>query len=160
LIYNSFEMKSFVEKHTTWIAIGLIVISLIGGVFLMVKKGVGARNIDQRPVIEERDKEINTLKEQVASLQKEIESLKSKPVDQPVSETANQPVQNQSIGKININSATVSQLDSLPGIGLVYAQRIIEYRQSKGGFKNISEIKNVKGIGDKTFEKFKDLITI
>ena len=66
----------------------------------------------------------------------------------------------QNIGKVNINSANLSQLDSLPGIGPAYAQRIIDYRTSNGGFKTIDEIKNIKGIGDKTFEKFKDLISI
>ncbi|TSC95989.1 MAG: competence protein ComEA [Candidatus Berkelbacteria bacterium Licking1014_2] len=62
--------------------------------------------------------------------------------------------------QINLNTASLSQLDSLPGIGPVYAQRIIDYRQANGGFKSIDEIKNVKGIGDKTFEKLKDKITI
>ena len=62
--------------------------------------------------------------------------------------------------KININTASLSQLDSLPGIGPTYAQRIIDYREANGGFKSIEEIKNIKGIGDKTFEKFKDQITI
>jgi len=63
-------------------------------------------------------------------------------------------------GKININTASVTELDSLSGIGPTYAQRIIDYRNSNGGFKSIDEIKNVKGIGDKTFDKFKDRITI
>lgn len=62
-------------------------------------------------------------------------------------------------GKININSASLSELDSLPGIGPVYAQRIIDYRQKKP-FSSIEEIKEIQGIGDKTFAKFKDLITI
>ena len=61
---------------------------------------------------------------------------------------------------VNINSATLSELDSLPGIGPTYAQRIIDYRVANGGFKSIDQIKNVSGIGDKTFEKFKDQITI
>lgn len=68
--------------------------------------------------------------------------------------------QSSPAGKINLNSATVSQLDSLKGIGPTYAQRIIEYREANGGFKTIEEVKNVKGIGDKTFEKFKDEVTI
>lgn len=63
-------------------------------------------------------------------------------------------------GMININTATAEQLDTLPGIGTTYAQRIIEYRQTNGGFKSIDEIKNVKGIGEKTFEKFRDKITV
>jgi comEA protein len=63
-------------------------------------------------------------------------------------------------GKININSASLSQLDTLTGIGATYAQRIIDYRTSHGGFKKLEELKEVKGIGDKTFDKIKDSITL
>jgi len=63
-------------------------------------------------------------------------------------------------GKININSASAEQLDTLPGIGPAYAARIIQYRESNGAFSSIEEIKEVSGIGDATFEKIKDLITI
>ena len=63
-------------------------------------------------------------------------------------------------GKININNATIGELDSLPEIGTVIAQRILEYREENGNFKNIDDIKEVNGIGDKTFEKIKDLITV
>lgn len=62
--------------------------------------------------------------------------------------------------KININSASLAELDSLPGIGPVYAQRIIDYRSQNSGFKSLEEIQNVKGIGPKTFEKIKDRIDI
>ncbi|WP_019230238.1 helix-hairpin-helix domain-containing protein [Sedimentibacter sp. B4] len=62
-------------------------------------------------------------------------------------------------GKININTATKDNLMSLPGIGEVYAQRIIDYRNGKL-FSSIEEIKEVQGIGDKIFEKIKDSITI
>ncbi len=65
-----------------------------------------------------------------------------------------------SSGKININKADKKQLEDLPKIGPALAERIINYRKTNGSFKNIEEIKNVKGIGDKTFEKFKDLIEI
>jgi competence protein ComEA len=63
-------------------------------------------------------------------------------------------------GKININTATVEELDTLPGIGPAFAQRIIEYRESNGPFKSIEDIILVSGIGDATFAKIKDLITI
>lgn len=62
--------------------------------------------------------------------------------------------------KININTATAKELESLPGIGPVLAQRIVDYRAQKGGFKSIEEIKEVSGIGDKKFEAIKDLITV
>ena len=63
-------------------------------------------------------------------------------------------------GKVNINTADSSQLQTLSGVGPATAQKIIDYRQSNGSFSNIEDIKNVSGIGDKTFEKLKDHITI
>lgn len=63
-------------------------------------------------------------------------------------------------GKININTASISELDSLPGIGEAYAKRIIEYREANGPFRSIEEIKNVAGIGEKRFESIKDLIKV
>lgn len=63
-------------------------------------------------------------------------------------------------GIININSASLSELQNINGIGEVKAQSIIDYREKSGGFKSIEDIKNVEGIGDKTFEKIKDKISI
>ena len=60
---------------------------------------------------------------------------------------------------IDINTASVDSLMTLPGIGEVYAKRIIDYRSNKK-FTSIEEIKNIQGIGDKTFEKLKDLISV
>lgn len=62
-------------------------------------------------------------------------------------------------GKININTADISELEILPGIGPATAQKIIDYRNENGRFKSIEEIKNVSGIGDKKFEQIKDKIT-
>ena len=62
--------------------------------------------------------------------------------------------------KININTATVEELVSLPGIGNKIANRIIEYREKNDNFKTIEEIMNVKGIGKKKFKKIKQLITV
>jgi competence ComEA-like helix-hairpin-helix protein len=61
---------------------------------------------------------------------------------------------------ININTADLEELDTLPGIGPVKAQAIIEYRELNGSFQTIEEIMNVSGVGQATFENIKDLITI
>ena len=61
---------------------------------------------------------------------------------------------------VNLNTATATQIATLPGIGEKAAQRIIEYREKNGGFKKIEELMNVKGIGEKSFLKLKPLITI
>ncbi|MEG0292268.1 MAG: helix-hairpin-helix domain-containing protein [Anaerovoracaceae bacterium] len=62
--------------------------------------------------------------------------------------------------KININTGTVKELEEIPGVGPSTANKIIEYRDSNGRFENISDIKKIKGIGDKTYEKMKDIISI
>ncbi len=62
-------------------------------------------------------------------------------------------------GKININTATKDELDNLEGIGETIAQRIIDYRKEHP-FKTIYDLKKVSGIGNKTFEKIEDSITV
>lgn len=59
---------------------------------------------------------------------------------------------------VNINSAGVAELELLPGIGPVLARAIVEYRQSNGPFKRTEDIKNVSGIGEKTYQKFSSYI--
>ena len=66
----------------------------------------------------------------------------------------------QSIEKININTASQAQLETLKGIGPALAQRIIEYRESVGQFKSIEDITKVRGIGAMVFEDIRDTITV
>ena len=66
---------------------------------------------------------------------------------------------NQS-GKVSLNSATIEELMTLPGIGEGRAKLIIEYRNQNNGFKNIEEIMNIKGVGEKVFEKLKAYLTL
>lgn len=60
---------------------------------------------------------------------------------------------------IDINTATAEQLDGLPGIGPILAQRIVAYREKRGGFKTINELRHINGIGPKRFAAIKDFIT-
>lgn len=55
--------------------------------------------------------------------------------------------------RISINDADAAELEDLPGIGPILAERIVEYRKKDGGFKTLEELKEVKGIGDKIFQK-------
>jgi competence ComEA-like helix-hairpin-helix protein len=61
---------------------------------------------------------------------------------------------------VDLNQATPSQLDGLPGIGPVLAGRIVEYRQRKGGFRSVSELRAVSGIGAKRYSALKDMVKI
>ena len=63
--------------------------------------------------------------------------------------------------KINLNTASEEELiENLDGIGPAMAKRIIEYRETNGGFSSIEELMNIKGIGEKRFEKLKNSVTV
>ena len=61
---------------------------------------------------------------------------------------------------MNLNTATIADLDTLPRIGETMAQRILDYREAQGRFTSIKDLRNVTGIGDKTFAALQDLITV
>lgn len=63
-------------------------------------------------------------------------------------------------GKININTATAAELDALPGVGEVIAQRIVDYRTANGPFQSVDDLLNVSGIGEVTLEDMRDLVTV
>ena len=60
--------------------------------------------------------------------------------------------------KVNINTATQTELENLPGVGEAIASRIIEYRQQNGKFDKIEDLQNVKGIGDAKFNNIKEYV--
>jgi len=63
-------------------------------------------------------------------------------------------------GLVNLNTATLADLDTLPGVGPVLAQRILDARTAQGGFQAVSDLRKVDGIGDARYEQLKDLVTV
>ena len=61
---------------------------------------------------------------------------------------------------VNINTAPIEELVQLPRVGTKVAERIVSYREKKGGFKKVEDIKTVQGIGDKIFEMIRPLISV
>jgi len=171
---DEFDLGNLVEKYRLLIGGGLLSLILIGAGILLWQENFAKQNSESR--ITNLESRINQLEDkykeyEVSGIKYQAEeqaSQQSIPEQGQVAGASSQNADNSKQitalapvgGKININTASVTELDSLSGIGPTYAQRIIDYRNSNGGFKSIDEIKNVKGIGDKTFDKFKDRITI
>ena len=61
---------------------------------------------------------------------------------------------------VNLNTATLSDLQALPGVGAATAKLIVEHREKTGGFKKVEELMNIKGIGEKSFLKLKPMVTV
>jgi competence protein ComEA len=69
------------------------------------------------------------------------------------------PVSGPVGGRVSLNSATLEQLDTLPGVGPVTAQAIVAYRTAHGGFQRVEDLLDVKGIGEQTLADLKDLVS-
>lgn len=101
------------------------------------------------------DKEFNARKD---SIEKSLAQEETN--DNPVDSESNQPETAHTKTIININSASLNELTILPRIGPVIAQRIIDYRNQIGRFNKKDDIKKVRGIGEKTYEGLKGLISV
>ena len=70
------------------------------------------------------------------------------------------PARTAAVSVVNLNTASASEFEALPGVGAKMAARIIEYRQKNGPFKKIEDLMNVPGIGEKNFLKLKPQLTV
>lgn len=86
--------------------------------------------------------------------------IRSEPVKQTEPKKSSDSSEKKVTFPVNINTASKKELDALPGIGEVLAQRIIDYRSANGPFSTVDELTKVKGIGAKTLEKLKPYATV
>lgn len=102
-------------------------------------------------------------KEKIEDKTQEVVTGKSTDITNTTSVNTNLSTNKKSktdIEKINLNKATQTELETLPGIGPSTAEKIIEYRKENGNFKNIEDIMNVNGIGESKYSKIRDLINV
>lgn len=177
-----------VPKDKKWIRKGkfcllLFLLCSLLYLFLSVKESgekvlYQGRAGEQSEAAEATEKETDAMEKETDAMEKETDVMEKKTesaaensshaIQDSEDETENGTVKEQvkelvsekKSGKININTANSEELQSLKGIGPSTASSIIAYREEYGGFSSIEEIMNVKRIGEKTFAKIKDRISV
>lgn len=146
------------EKFKVYLGLVLTLVIISAGIFLLWQKDL-LNNL--------KDKNQNKIEATISNYKKENDDLRQKIIElqeenKKLAESSSQVCgDSDNVGdKININTASAEELDTLSGIGPSRAQAIISYREKYNGFKSIEEIKNIKGIGDAIFEQIKDMITV
>ena len=141
------NFDDFIYKYKYFLGAGLILVILAGGGYLVWNKYGQNKSTSES--------------QQLTDLKKQNDDLRVQLSNQSTQQVADVSTENQNQSdKININTASAIELDKLPGIGAVRAADIISYRESHGGFQTIEQLKDIKGIGDVSFEKLKDLVTV
>ena len=100
------------------------------------------------------------MKIHIPSINENINEIQDNTNEYITKENGDTKISNNSNEKININTATQTELETLPGIGPSTALKIVDYRKENGKFNTIEDIKKVNGIGENKFAKIKDLIKI
>ena len=138
------------DSNYRTIVISLILVILLGSGFWMLKRRHPALFLGEPDLIVDKQQKSDESTPAVES---------SIPPAGADSATLSNPLPHGSKdGRIDINSATFEEFESLPGIGPVTAERIIRYRDINGRFDIVDDIAEVHGIGDKTIEKLRDRI--
>ena len=169
-------LGDYIEKYRLIIGVVLLVLVCGGICFLIYRENYWKPGIEAQ---------ISEQEIRIAELETKLSGAKSEPlvvdpaaivqaITQPAVEvapksvaiiatpevTAAAPATAAQSKIVHINTATLADFDSLPGIGPVLSKRILDYREKNGPFASIEGIKKVSGIGDKTYLKFKDLLAL
>ncbi|NND73160.1 MAG: helix-hairpin-helix domain-containing protein [Rhodothermales bacterium] len=152
LKYKIQHYLTITDRELNFIII-LAALLLIG----TVAKHFQARSLpDYRKEYEEVDSLFAAISDQANPDSGAVDSTVGIPAELPSSTDAYESV----VTTVNINSANLEELTVLPGIGPAMAQRIIDYRDRFGPFKNKTELTAIRGIGAKTFERIKDRVSV
>lgn len=141
------------ERISIVIMMGLIVVLFIADLFIN-PRGVPAPE-NHKQILEEFERRSALAKQK----KEEIEQRYYPEPDQNMEESDDSKTPGV-LEQISINSGTMEELTELPGIGEAYASRIIEYRETNGDFTSVEELKQIKGIGDKTLEKLRAFVKL
>jgi competence protein ComEA len=143
---------NFDDSNYRKIVICLVAVILLGIGFWMLKRRHPELFLGEPDLIVNEQQELNESTPPTES------SIPSTPVE---STTVSQHLQHESVdGRIDINTATLEEFESLPGIGPAIAERIIYYRDVNGKFDIVEDLTEVSGIGDKTIEKLRDRLVV
>ena len=118
---------------------------------------------DEMVIIIYSNEEVENFKRTKEVEQETIQSCIQKDIDSLINDACINNYNNSSdnfTGKISLNNATKEELMTIPGIGSSKAEEIINYRESNGGFTDIEQLKEIKGIGEAIFAKIKNYITL
>ncbi|WP_138432033.1 ComEA family DNA-binding protein [Fodinibius saliphilus] len=119
------------------------------------------QQFERRTEILEKEREHLLAKYHPSEQQRHIMAdMDTIPIDTTASEKEESTGENSHKQRINVNTASQAQLESLPGIGPAYARRIIKYREEKGKFNAIDELKKIKGIAQKRLDNLKPFIKL
>lgn len=152
------NILNWIENNRLIIGLGLLASIAVGGIFLLYPGFNKPAKADDSAKVSQLEDTVTQLTDRVNELSKQQTTTKTEVV--ATSDTQNGSINSSTSALVNINTANLSQLETLTGIGAAYAQRIIDYRQANGVFKSTSQLENIKGIGPKTYAKIKDRITV
>ena len=156
------KKKGFSENVKIGLVAALTLVILTGSILIFWQIDSQNRSAATGSGTDDVKSQIDALNQKIDDLNKALNQAKQTQTTETTVQqsTSSNSSSTSQTGIVNINTASAAQLDSLPGIGTTYAQRIIDYRQANGPFKTIDEIQNIKGIGPATFAKLKDQITV